>query len=177
MIVERIVGDATGACLSAVLFTHTATAHSRFPVMRHLRLGGLLPAGETAADAGFDVGQHHRRATGSNHRPRRTEEEQMTERPVAIEPRTWADSAIDECMTLYDHAVPTWTPHEAVAIYMAPAVFGDGPPLVRYVGPDGSAVIRHGWNIWTGFSAAVVLESPKLMYQERPEPEEGSNHG
>ena len=67
--------------------------------------------------------------------------------------RTWADTALDECMTLYDHPLPLWVEHEAVDTCREIALHGDGPPTVRYEGMDGSAVIRYGWDVWIGYTS------------------------
>ena len=78
--------------------------------------------------------------------------------------RTWADAALDECVGLYDFPVPIWVDLEAVDKSSARLLDGFGPPLVRYQGPDGSAVIQRGVDVWAGYSALEVMESPRLKY-------------
>ncbi len=91
----------------------------------------------------------------------------MIERLTEVAHRTWADEALAECLGLYDDPVPVWVEIEAVATFRARPMDGFGPPLVRYEGRDGSAVIQYGWDVWTGYSSAEVLENPGLKYTGR----------
>ena len=97
----------------------------------------------------------------------------MTEESTATTFRTWADSALDECVGLYDFPVPVWVEFEAVNKTRAVAVHDDSPPLVRYEGPDGSAVIQRGWDVWAGYSVTDVMENPGLKYDSRDAVEAG----